>query len=1619
MGSIAEGVYGLLTSHVRGALYQDLNTLKSVENQIQEIRTDASIAQAKIERIAISRIKRLEGSLDRAISRSRKNAEKIRKLEGKRSALVETLERGNLGEWSTSERFEANSAAEEALADSLRAISASLKERDSQELSYERAVKEKDICVDRKNAIEDLIGSLKADEQPEPYLDALEKEKRQMEKSFQDCSRKLKIKLQSQFVLCSTAEEKLLNLREELNSARERLSATSLLGPLGSFIDRIDPRQLFWRSEEDINYDIKMQNKIVASAAAMRDKTEAEINKLKRSHNKNTIRLPDLVRDELITTSERNLLETTERAAEISAAAELLLASIKETQHTLALQEKEHSKNTDIYISNFFSNKLSKTQYELDKVENKLAAAHSKQSVLQVDQERLKAMIDGRNARLEATILAITDERESKISSIEKDLHLIKERLHDRHVRASMLYNAVTDSFEEKTPVEGNAAVRRNRYRESKSVASEVISLEVLIQRRTQTGYVSKDDKRLCSVIASFLGHDEPAEETRPEFIDHFCNLFFGDDDEKRRMFVAVVNRVDENLFVLVRPEKVLPQLQALLPVAMSVCVLCRIEYGVKTRDGSTLYLLDAALVPDCEPRPYEHLVGLLRYSTLDRESPRPPSHSFSELMDQAGVSEFTLHKELDERLEQWTAYLWWAEGQLLKTAPWGVMREGRWENSVWEGLVIFNSEQSSSDFKSILSNSDSPARYELFQLESAWILGSIQSSSQSFRCKSLEITEEEPVVIELEDCPWPTPTTLKIRLQFSDRDAHLITQLSKDTVLGLCNVTELTGSRTQNNRFQSALMQLQGLSHSPAGKDRSRLRPNRLPAAPYLMASIFNVKMAARPPRKPIQMANSSIAESYRLNQEQLSAVEVMLQTPEVAYIQGPPGTGKTTMIAAACAHFVRAGLRVLVSSQTNLAVENVLERLAGDPAIRALWLSRAHAEEKQSNYISEWYRQSSEWTERRICTPYRNLSKKVKHQQTWHDRACRLRDSHINAALDLEKREGDVELARDRLNSLDQIKCNVEDSIRKLKWWTMAYNAVTTSSEWAPSCFTPELKGEAARLLEVLSSHDGKSAHLDVSANAVHRQLEERVRALKHDLDTEKSSESFSIAKGVIDQVVAEWPGLSRESPKRLEEKLSETMAHRSVAEATFLEATQARDDAQSRMKEIGVKSRKLLCEISEIVGEGESTISLDAGIELVGRLILLDEARLSDIQPLEDWLPLLDQWALNTAEKAETASANDHMGERYVKSANVIGITCNSNFKVLSDTGFPRFDVVIIDEVSKATPLELLRPMLLAPISILVGDHRQLPPTFEFQSSRPLGGLATEDEDPEIAEREAELLGQYERLNTASLFRDGFTDIDSRARAALNTQYRMHPQIMSLVNRFYDGRLVSGLPDPDGKEGKSQWSCRDHGLTLFSRTGGQYLRPEHHALWIDSSKDEHGKAHYEVVELDGISNALEVRLVCQVVEDLVNGFAQRKSKKTIAVATFYNRQKRLILQRLKARVPGSRVEVETVDRFQGKEADVVIVSLVRNKNPKKGRLSNKSNPAKFERINVAFSRARDLLVVVGARETFTKFQVGIEPVDGGAPQLTRVYGQIIDDIREAGGFWRAKDILGEPNR
>ena len=91
-------------------------------------------------------------------------------------------------------------------------------------------------------------------------------------------------------------------------------------------------------------------------------------------------------------------------------------------------------------------------------------------------------------------------------------------------------------------------------------------------------------------------------------------------------------------------------------------------------------------------------------------------------------------------------------------------------------------------------------------------------------------------------------------------------------------------------------------------------------------------------------------------LNEFQKEAVTGAMTSNDLYVIQGPPGTGKTTVISEICHQNVKAGLRTLVASQANLAVDNALGRLLSHQDIRILRYGRTESiEEEGKKFIEE----------------------------------------------------------------------------------------------------------------------------------------------------------------------------------------------------------------------------------------------------------------------------------------------------------------------------------------------------------------------------------------------------------------------------------------------------------------------------------------------------------------------------------------------------------------------------------------------------------------------------------------------------------------------------------------
>ena len=251
-----------------------------------------------------------------------------------------------------------------------------------------------------------------------------------------------------------------------------------------------------------------------------------------------------------------------------------------------------------------------------------------------------------------------------------------------------------------------------------------------------------------------------------------------------------------------------------------------------------------------------------------------------------------------------------------------------------------------------------------------------------------------------------------------------------------------------------------------------------------------------------------------------------------------------------------------------------------------------------------------------------------------------------------------------------------------------------------------------------------------------------------------------------------------------------------------------------------------------------------------------------------------------------------------------------------------GQRRFDVVVIDEACQSTEPAAWVPLLRANKLILAGDHCQLPPTIL---------------SPEAAER-----GLAVSLMERLIARFG-PDVSR----LLTVQHRMHAAIMGFSNaEFYDGQLIA------------HESVANHRLCDLPGVTANPLT-ETPVQFIDTA----GASYDEELEEDTGSRrnpqeaALTVKKVAALLDAGVNA-AQ------IGVITPYRAQVRLLRERL-GHVP--ELEIDSVDGFQGREKEAIVVSLVRS-NPE-GEIGFLADT---RRTNVALTRARRKLLVIGDSAT-----------------------------------------------
>ncbi|WP_067461376.1 DEAD/DEAH box helicase [Actinomadura macra] len=629
-----------------------------------------------------------------------------------------------------------------------------------------------------------------------------------------------------------------------------------------------------------------------------------------------------------------------------------------------------------------------------------------------------------------------------------------------------------------------------------------------------------------------------------------------------------------------------------------------------------------------------------------------------------------------------------------------------------------------------------------------------------------------------------------------------------------------------------------------------------------------------------------------------QLEAFEKGTATEDVLVVLGPPGTGKTRVISQlALASAAGRGERVLVTSHTHRAVDNVLARLPEHlEVIRVGHEGSVTAEGKP--YLLE--RRAAELRDRvaaaaaRAGDAYGGLAA----AQGWTaELEARVRE--LDAVKDEEAR------ARERLDAVrravggpaqarvDALAAERDGHRRALdRHWLRAerrgrrIQRMRARAHWPVLGF---LFGWFAAFL------DGRQAA-----------EEER---------TSTSRQAWNAACGALAGAERELDAATRADP-----------SVRAAAGAVEAAARRA-DGCRATARKAAFESSAAVAPVAEPppVHDDDAGTGTEPGLDAGLRRLL---------QWLHRTLPLLDARAELLAEwHEEAAGATEQLYPELVRYADVIAATCIGAASRPELSGVV-FDLAIVDEAGQIGVADALVPLARASRGVLVGDPQQLPPFLDSEVEawgETAGDAAVRD-----------LLGgsALERL-AARLPRDHVVQ--------LTRQRRMPKVIADFVSAaFYGGTLVTDVH-------------REHRDALFARPlafvdtarlpGGERFERS------GRGRERWGRAGYV--------NQAEARLLYEL------ALHYHRTGGDWAVIVPYRAQATKITAALTRRigVDAAELNVGTVDSFQGGERDVVLYGFTRsNTDGRVGFLKE------LRRANVAFTRARHQLVLVGDVTTLT---------------------------------------------
>ncbi|XP_010078865.1 PREDICTED: probable helicase senataxin [Pterocles gutturalis] len=341
-----------------------------------------------------------------------------------------------------------------------------------------------------------------------------------------------------------------------------------------------------------------------------------------------------------------------------------------------------------------------------------------------------------------------------------------------------------------------------------------------------------------------------------------------------------------------------------------------------------------------------------------------------------------------------------------------------------------------------------------------------------------------------------------------------------------------------------------------------------------------------------------------------------------------------------------------------------------------------------------------------------------------------------------------------------------------------------------------------------------------------------------------------------------------------------------------------------------------------------------ALDQQLDMLSRQRALHRCEKRESQMLDDEIGRLSKERQQLASQLkEVRGHSQKVQVDIILESDIICCTLSTSGGNLLESAFSRqgldpFSCVIVDEAGQSCEVETLIPLIhRCNKLVLVGDPRQLPPTVKSVKAREYGY------DQSLMARLHRHLEEQVRNNV----------LRSLPVVQLTVQYRMHPDICLFPSNYVYGRTLRTDRATEENRCSSEWPFQPY--LIFDVGDG-----------------------HEERDNDSFSNPQEVKLVMELIRTIKE---KRKDLglRRIGIITPYSAQKRKIQEQLdrvfKNNSPG---EVDTVDAFQGREKDCIIVTCVRA-NSTKGSIGFL---ASLQRLNVTITRARFSLFILGRLKT-----------------------------------------------